>query len=190
MVTTECKQCGENFKTYPCRLKVGKATFCGKECQGEWLSENQTGKDHPMYGQEHTEESKQKMRESSGHQTGEENPRWKGGRYKSKGYVYLHREHMTEEEREKFDSMIRSSDKQYIPEHRLVMARHLGRPLGKDDIVHHRNGVKDDNRIENLQLKSQDTHTEEHQEVLKELQEVREENEKLRKELKELRSKS
>ena len=66
----------------------------------------------------------------------------KGGRYKNKnGYIEVWcPEHPN------------SKGAGYIMEHRLVMSNYLGRDLKKGENIHHINGKRDDNRIENLEL--------------------------------------
>ncbi len=77
----------------------------------------------------------------------ENHPAWKGGRRTKDDYVYINLG------RDSFFSPM--TDKGgWILEHRLVIAKHLNRCLLPWEAVHHRNGVKNDNKVENLELLS------------------------------------
>lgn len=72
---------------------------------------------------------------------------WKGGQYSTLGYIKI-----TIQPDDFFYSMTDGS--RAVFEHRLVMAKHLGRILHPWEIVHHKNHIRNDNRIENLELLS------------------------------------
>jgi hypothetical protein len=77
----------------------------------------------------------------SAQKRGAKNPSWKGGRKLLRGYVQL-----------LCPDHPFADSKGYVLEHRLVMEAHMGRTLLPTEVVHHINGVRDDNRIENLML--------------------------------------
>jgi len=79
---------------------------------------------------------------------GAEHYAWKGGKCKTtKGYIDIFKpEHP------------RARGGKYVLEHRLVMEKKLGRHLEPYEQVHHKNGIKDDNKIENLELISKQPH--------------------------------
>lgn len=75
---------------------------------------------------------------------GETHYRWKGGRQLLNGYVAV--------KIKPNDFFFPMAYRGYVREHRLVMAKHLGRNLQSWEFVHHKNGIKTDNRLENLEL--------------------------------------
>lgn len=56
------------------------------------------------------------------------------------------------------------SAKGYVLQHRLVMERSLGRYLTRHELVHHKNEVKTDNRLENLEIMNRSIHMAHHKE--------------------------
>jgi len=62
--------------------------------------------------------------------------RWRGGRYEQHGYV----------------NIWRGPKERYVREHRHIMEEHLGRKLLRSEEIHHKNAIKNDNRIENLEI--------------------------------------
>jgi len=102
---------------------------------------------------------------------------WQGGRQKTPdGYINIWLD-----ESDFFYPMCNSTH--CVREHRLVMAKHLGRCLHDWEVVHHKNGIKDDNKLTNLQL-----HTNIHHNQLTNLENkikyLQEENRRLKVELK------
>ena len=77
----------------------------------------------------------------------EKNPNWKGGVKIHSGYKYI-----------KLSEHPFCNSHGYVAEHRLIMEKKIGRYLNREEIVHHINGDKQDNTIDNLQILSSEEH--------------------------------
>lgn len=145
-----CVSCGTEFTISRSRLKHGRGKYCSRSCyrkgKVKWhvfvcvvcgkkrrLSTRVCGK--------RTERYCSPACSGIAH-SGNQHPLWNGGVYKKpSGYL-----------------MEYAGPGIYERQHRLIMERHLGRRLGDDEVVHHVNDNKADNRLENLEVMTKAEH--------------------------------
>ncbi len=130
-----CIKCNKEFTANPSR-KIVK--YCSYICY--W--QDMKGMISPNLGKKASIETRRKISISQKGKFGHLNHSWKGGRHiTKKGYVLI-----------KSLGHPYCAKTGYVMEHRLVMEKQIGRYLKPNEVVHHINEIKSDNRIENLML--------------------------------------
>ena len=126
---TVCQVCSSGMYRRPKDLREGRGRYCSRACRNR-AHPLPDGRNLPtMYGAD--------------------NPAWKGGvTYKRPKGNYVGPRYV----RCPADLLCMARSDGYVMEHRLVMARRIGRPLLRSEVVNHINHDPRDNRPENLEL--------------------------------------
>lgn len=165
----KCLICNKEFYQKPSRIKSGRGKYCSRPC---WfkagyseeskakMSKSRLGitpwnKGIPMpekrkqylrslyFGIKLPQKTKNKISQTMrGMNRGSKNPMWKGGIKRTGKY-----------------SHITLANGIFISEHRYLMEKFIGRKLKSDEVVHHINFRRDDNRLENLIVMSKTAHS-------------------------------
>jgi len=173
----KCKICNGVFKVPPSKIKKGYGRFCSSKCYGLWRK-TLVGERHPLFERikktclsckrkffakpgykfcslscywkslkgkrpihlDRTGKKSWCKGKTLPHYRGANNHLWKGGKYhKKSGYIGIIS--YTHPFRDKHS---------YVPEHRIVIEKIIGRYLKPTEQVHHINKIKSDNRPQNL----------------------------------------
>lgn len=149
-VELKCDRCGKvTTTTYQ--------NYCTAQIKRGWTGKTYCkGSCHVKMAWEDGSQPRKRRSPKKPRKTGPENGSWRGGQYiDAHGYRMIY----TGKGRRKDGCGWNN----YRKEHVLVMEEHLGRKIEKGEVVHHINGDKLDNRIENLVLTKHAGHRDAHQ---------------------------
>lgn len=139
-----CPVCGNAFeiRLSDHRVKAGANLYCSKKCADKALMKGEE-KPCPVCGKLFYTTRRKTCSVACGNI-------YKGQKAEHK--TYIENGYVTE-----FKNGY--NKKGNVKQHRRIMEEHIGRRLEPDEVVHHINGIKTDNRIENLQLMTRTEHS-------------------------------
>lgn len=143
-----CEWCGQSYTVCPSRN--GRNRYCSRQCAYQALTKPRGDCKEcggPIKPTPSNHDAKFCSRICANRSTSKRRKTTKYRQKTSKGYVIV-----------RMPSHPCASKGGYVMEHRLVVEANIGRHLSKDEVVHHINGKKDDNRIENLELMTKEQH--------------------------------